>query len=156
MQCSWINPLKRQWYSIKMPTPWILCQFKIPLLFCHFLCFSMLLFFLVTENIRWPWGLNVQRCCLPGRVAAVSKPSVRARIHVADCFADIVVAYFCISELVFQAWWPPAHRGARCWTTEIKHLSGSSSTSGQNGIHKTKVYTRQQQNLLCHSVRQQR
>lgn len=99
----------------------------------------------------------MQRCCLPGHVAAASKPSVTAaRIHVADCFADIVVVYLCISELVFQALWPPAYRGARCLTTEIKHLSGSSSASVQNGIRKTKVYTRQQQNLLYHSVRQQR
>lgn len=74
----------------------------------------------------------------------------------ADCFADIVVAYLCISELVFQALWPPAYREAHCLTAEIKHLSGRSNASVQNGIRKTKVYTRQQQNLLCHSVGQQR
>ncbi|KAM4769944.1 uncharacterized protein ACIQIH_011712 isoform 2-T2 [Cyanocitta cristata] len=53
------------------------------------------------------------------------------------------------------ALWPPAYHEARCLTTEIKHLSGRSNASVQNGICKTKVYTRQQQNLLCHSVRQQ-
>jgi len=55
-------------------------------------------------------------CCLPGCVAAASKPGVTAavRSHVADCFADIMVAYLCISKLVFQDLWLPAYREARC------------------------------------------
>lgn len=100
----------------------------------------------------------MQRCCLPGCVAAASKPSVMAAIgiHVANCFADIMVVYLCISKLVFQDLWLPVYHEALCLTTEIKHLSGRSNASVQNGIRNTEVYMRQQQNLLCHSVRQQR
>lgn len=147
-----------------MPTPQIFCRFKIPLLFCHFLCFSLLLFFLVAENIRWPRGLNVQRCCPPGGVAAASKPCSSSQdprgrlfcrhsggvfLHFWACFSGSVAA--CTVELAAEQ-----QKWSTCQAAAVrqgeKELARLKFTRGNNKIY-CAILWGNKGNLLCNIMR---